>query len=156
LSYGSSSACHAVPVRHSGSQHSSTVVSIAVVSIAAPVVSIAAPVVSIAVVNIAAVSIAEPHHVMRLHCWVGLKRKLSFSYFREKFLLASRTQIYLQKHLQKQKIFTKTKIFAKAKMLAKSENDSAPYDYGSATLLSCIVISCNFYMLMKRVRLGMK
>jgi hypothetical protein len=44
------------------------VVSIAVVSIA--VVSIA--VVSIAVVSIAVpvVSIAEPHHVMRLQCWV--------------------------------------------------------------------------------------
>jgi hypothetical protein len=81
------------------------VVSIAVVSIA---------VVSIAVVSIAVpvVSIAEPHHVMRLHCWVGLKRKFSSSYFREKILLASRTQIYLQKLLRKQK-FSQTKIFAK-------------------------------------------
>jgi hypothetical protein len=66
----------------------------------------------IPVVSIAVVSIAEPHHVMRLHCWVGLKRKFSFSYFRGKFLLALRTQIYLQK-LAKTKIFTKKKIFAR-------------------------------------------
>jgi hypothetical protein len=43
------------------------------------------PEVSIAVlvVIIAAVSIAEPHHVMQLQCWVGLKQKFSFSYLRE-------------------------------------------------------------------------
>jgi hypothetical protein len=44
--------------------------------------------VSIAVVSIAAVSIAEPHRVMQLQCWVGLKQKFLFSYLREKFLLA--------------------------------------------------------------------
>jgi hypothetical protein len=42
------------------------------------------------------------------------------------------------------------------KTFAKSENDSAPCDYGSATLLSDNVILCNFNMLMKRVSLGLK
>jgi hypothetical protein len=36
------------------------------------------------------------------------------------------------------------KTFAKAKIFAKNENYSAPSDYGSANLLSDIVISCNF------------
>jgi hypothetical protein len=45
------------------------------------------------------------------------------------------------------------KTFAKAKILAKSENDSAPCDYGSGTLLSDIVFSSNFNMLMKSVSL---
>jgi hypothetical protein len=54
------------------------VVSIAEVSFA--VVSIAVPLVIIAVV-----SIAEPHHVMRLQCWVGLKRKFLLSYLHENF-----------------------------------------------------------------------
>jgi hypothetical protein len=54
------------------------VVTIAEVSIA--VVSIAVPVVIIAVV-----SIAEPHHVMQLQCWVGLKQKFSLSYLSENF-----------------------------------------------------------------------
>jgi hypothetical protein len=71
------------------------VVSIAEVSIAVPVVSIAA------------VSIAEPHHVMWLHCWVGLKRKLSFSYFREKFLISSENTNLFAKTFAKTKIFTK-------------------------------------------------
>jgi hypothetical protein len=150
------SSCHAAPFRHvMRLQSGILVVSIAVVSIAVvsiAVVSIA--VVSIAVVSIAAVSIAEPHDMMRLHCWVGLKQKFLFSYFRGKFLLASRTQVYLQKILRKQ-IFTKEKIFrktfVKAKIFAKSENDSAPCNYGAATLLSDIVILCNFYRLMKRV-----
>jgi hypothetical protein len=48
------------------------------------------------------------------------------------------------------------KTFAKATVFAKSENDSAPCDYGSATLLSDIVILCNFNMLMKRVSLELK
>jgi hypothetical protein len=59
----------------------------------------------------------------------------------------------------KTKIFTKAKIFAKtfakAKIFTKSENDSASCDYGSATLLSDIVILCNFNMLMKGVSLGL-
>jgi hypothetical protein len=89
------------------------VVSIAVVSIAVVgIMVVRIAVVSIAAVSIAAVSIAEPHHVMRLlcsnlHCWVGLKQKFSFSYFREKFLLALRTHIYLQKPLQKQQFSRK-------------------------------------------------
>jgi hypothetical protein len=48
-----------------------------------PVVSIAVfsiAVVSIAVVSIVAVIIAEPHHVMRLQCWVGLKRKFLLAF----------------------------------------------------------------------------
>jgi hypothetical protein len=90
------------------------------------------PVVSIAVVitavvSVAAVSIAEPHHVTRLYCWVTVA-----------------------------KTFAKAKIFAKAKLFVKSENDSASCDYGSATLLSDIVILCNFNLLMKRVSLGLK
>jgi hypothetical protein len=44
------------------------------------------------------------------------------------------------------------KTFAKAKIFAKNENDSAPCDYGSATLLSDSVISYKFNMLMKKVR----
>jgi hypothetical protein len=54
------------------------------------------------------------------------------------------------------KIFTKMKVFAKAKFFAKNENDSVLCGYGSATLLSDIVISCNFSMLMKRASLGLK
>jgi hypothetical protein len=53
--------------------------------------------------------------------------------------------------LRKKQIFTKKQIFAEAKMFAKNENYLAPCDYGSATLLSDIVISCNFNMLMKSV-----
>jgi hypothetical protein len=97
------SSCHAAPVRHVKRLQSGI------------------PVVSIAIVSIAEVSIAEPHHVMRLHCWVGLKQKFSFSYFREKFLIASRTQIYENKNFHKKETFVKT--FAKVKIFAKSEND---------------------------------
>jgi hypothetical protein len=81
------------------------VVSIAVVSIA--VVSIAAVSITVPVVSIAAVSIAEAHHAMRRHCWVALKRKFMFSYSCEKFLLALRTQICLQKLYRKQKFSRK-------------------------------------------------
>jgi hypothetical protein len=104
MSCGSSapiSSCHAAPVRHVMRLQSC----ILVVSIA---------VVSIAVVSIAAVSIAEPHHDMRLYCWVGLKRKFLFSYFSEKRLLASRTQIYFKK-LSQNKNFHKNQNFRESK-----------------------------------------
>jgi hypothetical protein len=54
------------------------------------------------------------------------------------------------------KTFAKTKIFTKKKIFTKSKNDSAPCDYGSATLLTDIVILCNFNMLMKWVSFGLK
>jgi hypothetical protein len=53
------------------------------------------------------------------------------------------------KTFAKTKIFVKTFVFLKA--FAKNENYLAPCDFGSATLLSDIVILCNFNMLMKRV-----
>jgi hypothetical protein len=122
------------------------------------------PVVSIAVVSIAVVSIAEPHHVMRLQCWVEFSRKYPTRnadpdsgtnwmciqirntggwYIKpfEKFCFGG-------KALGTQK-FAKT--FAKTNIFAKNEKYSAPCDYGSASLLSDIVILCNFNMLMKRV-----
>jgi hypothetical protein len=99
MSCGSSapiSSCHVAPVWHVMQlQYRIVVVSIAVVSVA--------------VVSIAAVSIAEMHHDMRLHCWVGLKRTFSFPYFREKFLLASRTQMC--KNFCEEKFFHKNENF---------------------------------------------
>jgi hypothetical protein len=79
-----------------------------------------------------------------------VKTKIFVFVFPGKFLLASRTQIYLQKLLRKQKFSRKRKFsHAKLKIFAKS-------DYGYATLLSVIVILCNFNMLMKRVSIGLK
>jgi hypothetical protein len=80
------SSCHAAPVRHVMRLQSSIVVF------------------SIVVVSIETISIAEPHHVMQLHCWVGLKQKFSFSYFCKKFLLASKTHIYLNTSLHSKRL----------------------------------------------------
>jgi hypothetical protein len=78
-----------------------------------------------------------------------------FVFPRKVFFSFENTNLFA-KTFGKTKIFTEKKIFAKAKIFAKSENDSAPCDYGFATLLSDIVILCNFNMLMRRVSLGLK
>jgi hypothetical protein len=89
LSCGYSPACHAAPVRHVMRLQSGIAV-----------VSIALPVVSIAVVSIAAVGIAEPHDVMQLHCWIGLKWKYLFCIYLL-FIRIIYLLVFLRKKLKK-------------------------------------------------------
>jgi hypothetical protein len=123
LSCGSISACHAAPVWHSGSQHCGCQ--------------------HCGSQHCGAASC----HVAPLLCRVEMK--IFVFVFPWKVLISfENTNLFAKtKNFMKKKIFGKT--YAKAKMFAKSENDSAPCDYGSTTLLSDIAILCNFNMLMK-------